>query len=1152
MQITKITLRGFKSFSNSTCFKLSKGISAIVGPNGSGKSNVVDALAWVMGEQGPSSLRGSKMEDVIFAGATNASPLGRAEVNVTLDNTSGTLASQYSEISLSRVLYRNGVSEYSINGEKCRLLDVQELLSDAGLGREMHSIVGQGQLDRFLTATPLDRRAFIEEAAGVLKYRRRREKTERKIDAMEANLVRLQDLIAEVKRNLRPLGRQAETAQQAKEIAAGLRQAKSELLGQQLSSLHEKLEIASQAEAGRKSEALLTQSQLDTSRGTLLALEAELGSALPDSARSRLFTLESVETSLRSSRSIATQRISMHESDPSASPSERLRRMEAELLEKVRAKKSLNLEMDSAERALSHSSKLRVRVATKLMEHEAKVEIVRLENEAMRMERARREGEKKLLEDAISHDEAALLAQTSQLERISADIEKLESSKRENVVSSSRSNSNLRLIYETARNDEQECRATVDKSREKLYELEKKRDYLAARHAALGQLLEYPDGSASLLQLKLRGIEGLVAESIRVQPGYERALAAALGSLADSVIARNFEAAVSAITHLKSSDSGRVELLISQPETAPSTAADSENLSLLSVIEAPRELQDFLRSVLVAQDLSEAAKLLKTSSLENPVVVTLEGDYLSRRIVKGGEKTEPSKVELLAERSQISEELFALGKNIDEANSDLNLAKNKQLELSDEAGRRLDELQQQDSDSAKKAEAFGRLIAQIELAQAEQERLQASISHLKSKLESDKALLVSLESEIVVDEKPKASLDEKERSHLTEALESARHTETQAQIKLGTIRERLAAVEREEVAVKQRLESAKQEKALFEEKLKLQVEETDKARRVLEVSDLALPLMERLIATSRSNLRELESKRRHLNTRVSELRSQISQIEARSFELHKSLQESEMKTYELKLQLQSIGEKIFDELSLTTEELLQEAKVGAEDREVSEEELRKAIRRAESRLSQLGAFNPLALEEFAASEERHKYLTEQLSDLNNARADLKGIIKDLDEKMNTTFLAAFEDTKKAFEEIFPILFPGGTGSISLTQPEGGQEAGVEVSVRPAGKRIERMSLLSGGERSLAAIALLIAIFKARPSPFYVLDEVEAALDDANLGRLLEVLETLRETSQLIIVTHQKRTMEIADSLFGVSMGKDGITRVVGQKLDKAS
>ena len=258
MRITNISFRGFKSFSQPSTINLASGISAIVGPNGSGKSNVVDALAWVMGEQGPSSMRGSRMEDVIFAGTASAPPLGRAEVAVTLDNSSGKLSSQYSEISLSRVLYRNGVSEYLINGEKCRLLDVQELLSDAGLGREMHSIVGQGQLDSVLKATPLDRRAFIEEAAGVLKYRRRREKTERKLEAMQSNLIRLQDLIAEVKRNLRPLGRQAETAQRAKEIAAGIREAKTHLLSLQLSALREKLELASEEESRRKSEASMT------------------------------------------------------------------------------------------------------------------------------------------------------------------------------------------------------------------------------------------------------------------------------------------------------------------------------------------------------------------------------------------------------------------------------------------------------------------------------------------------------------------------------------------------------------------------------------------------------------------------------------------------------------------------------------------------------------------------------------------------------------------------------------------------------------------------------------------------------------------------------------------------------------------------------
>jgi chromosome segregation protein len=299
--------------------------------------------------------------------------------------------------------------------------------------------------------------------------------------------------------------------------------------------------------------------------------------------------------------------------------------------------------------------------------------------------------------------------------------------------------------------------------------------------------------------------------------------------------------------------------------------------------------------------------------------------------------------------------------------------------------------------------------------------------------------------------------------------------------------------------------------------------------------EIALGHIENLVGTARRALRVQQDQRSQQSSKLTDLRASLSSLEGKAAELGQGVQDSEMRAYELRLQLNTITDRVASELSLTVEEVLSEASIQQAEEE-SLEQLEGKLRKLEARLSQLGSFNPLALEEFAALEERHKYLSDQLADLTAARADLASIIADLSEKMQTTFAAAFEDTKKSFEQVFPVLFPGG----------------VEVSVRPAGKRIERMSLLSGGERSLAAIALLIAIFKARPSPFYVLDEVEAALDDANLGRLLEVLETLRETSQLIIVTHQKRTMEIADALYGVSMGKDGITRVVGQKLDKAS
>ncbi|MDA8550171.1 AAA family ATPase, partial [Aquiluna sp.] len=648
---------------------------------------------------------------------------------------------------------------------------------------------------------------------------------------------------------------------------------------------------------------------------------------------------------------------------------------------------------------------------------------------------------------------------------------------------------------------------------------------------------------------KLPGIERLLADAIKVKPGYEKAVAAALGSLANSVLVVNQQAAIAALNHLRQNDLGRAEFIVSGT-SSKSTVTISEATTLLSVVDLPGELQGLLAHFVVAKDLSEAEQFLKKD--KTAPVVTMDGDFLSKNLVKGGAESEPSKVELISERARISEELVTIGKRIEKASASLDSLKNSQHALSEEVVSNLNELQKQDAESAAKAEAYGRLIAQIEAAQAEKARLEVSIAQLTQKLRIDSEELSAIAQELEDKEEPAIPIDRGARAELAEKVEAARASETHAQIELGAMRERLAAAERDEAALEERLQQAEREKAEWEQKQQQQGAETEKARKVLATCELLMPLIESLISRARSELRDLEAARQQKATRVTELRAQITAMETRSLELSRSVQEAEMKTYELKLQQQSINEKIFDELSLTPEELLEDTKGAGDSEARSEEELRKAIRTAEARLSQLGAFNPLALEEFSALEERHKYLTEQLADLNSARADLKGIIKDLDEKMNTTFVAAFEDTKKAFEEIFPVLFPGGTGSISLTEPEEGQEAGVEVSVRPAGKRIERMSLLSGGERSLAAIALLIAIFKARPSPFYVLDEVEAALDDANLGRLLEVLETLRETSQLIIVTHQKRTMEIADALYGVSMGKDGITRVVGQKLDKAS
>ena len=1152
MRLVQMTAKGFKSFAGQNHIVFGSGITCIVGPNGSGKSNIVDGLGWVMGEQGASNVRGAKMEDVIFAGTATSQPLGRAEVTVILDNCSGNLASPYSEISISRVLYRNGVSEYSINDEKCRLLDVQELMSDAGLGRKMHSIVGQGQLDNVLKATPLDRRAFIEEAAGVLKYRRRREKTERKLDAMQTNLIRLQDLISEVKRNLRPLGRQAETAQQASEISAGIRSAKSHLFALQLEDLRQELETASSEESKRKAEASLSQSQLDTLRAVVAEIEVELSQTLTDTARSRLFSLESVETSLRSARAIASQKINLMSGSPSGYQMQKFEEIQRGLEQIKPQVEELFQLVHVAADSLSANSNAKSVAFKQLEDFDSEAEAFRSHAEERNAARAKQEANKRVLEESIARTQEALESQSEQRQSLITLVEELEAERREFQNGTQSPASNLRAKYEDSRKKEVEARAGVDIAREELQELEKRRDYLAARHSALGQMLENPDGAENLIKAKVRGIERLFADKVKVEQGYEKAVAAALGSLANAVSASSLDAAIAAISHLRENELGRAEMVVTGLVSQEPKDFGSQARLLLSVVEGPLELRTLLNNFVVANDLDEAGLLMESLHNDEVVVVTVDGDYLSRNVVKGGSGTDLSKVELIAEQTQISEELAFLSREIERASEALTRLKDAQVTRSDEVTATLNELQRQDAESAEKAESFGRLTAQLEGANDERTRLESSIALLREKIQADSQELAAIRSKLEEVQPTSSEFDSGRRSQLLEQLEVSRQAETDAQIELGAMKERLSAAEREEQTLRQRFQLAENEKAEWERKLESQGQEAKNSEKVLLAAGLLLPLMERLIASARADLRELEASRQQKATRLSELRNQVSGMESRALDLGQAAQEAEMKVYQLKVQQQSMTEKVFDELSLTPAELVEEIASLDVQEQKTEDELRRDIKSSESRLAQLGSFNPLALEEFSALEERHKYLTAQLADLNSARNDLKGIIKDLDEKMNTTFLAAFEDTKKAFEEIFPVLVPGGTGSISLTEPEEGQEAGVEVSVRPAGKRIERMSLLSGGERSLAAIALLIAIFKARPSPFYVLDEVEAALDDANLGRLLEVLETLRETSQLIIVTHQKRTMEIADALYGVSMGKDGITRVVGQKLDKAS
>ena len=1135
----------------------------MVGPNGSGKSNVVDAIAWVMGEQGAKTLRGGKMEDVIFAGTATKGPLGRAEVLLTIDNADGALPIDYTEVTISRTLFRSGGSEYAINGDPCRLLDVQELLSDSGLGREMHVIVGQGQLDNVLRATPEERRGFIEEAAGILKHRRRKEKTERKIEAMQANLSRLSDLAGEVRRQLKPLGAQAEIAREAQNIASQARDAKSRILANDIIVIQRSLETTSTSESARRSERNVLQGMLSENTKRLTQLESpELNQKL-DRARQVSFDFDSLQERIRSISNIASARVALLESNGQeqtkfdiSSITVDIEKARTEMVrlqkEVVRLNQDLGLAeqsrnvardaLDQFDAKAQEQNSLISKFDLELAEFANNVKVAESKLEAFRNEKTRHQ---EILSAArLRHEEQS---------RQYRDLESLLSQNQPSA-------SNLESNYEAAQKAVSDAASRIESLRDQLHEAEREKDALAGKRSALNLTLEQKDGASSLTQAQLRGIRGLVANHMRIEPGFEQAIAAALGSLADALVAEDMESGLSALEHLKRTDGGRVEIIIADVDIRSEISLGNQiaGAKLASeVVSAPDGILKLLSTVVIVDDLDAARNYFRSSG-EDRQVITKQGDVLTRAVLRGGSSSKPSKVELVAERDAAEAALSRLSARIETISSELAQAKSNELASKNSAKQALAELNEQDAKLASQAEQLGRVRVQVEALQSELDRLttvadanEQAISLALQELEDAKSRLRDFENL----GRPEQELSDRDR--LVEALEKERSKELEIRVELGAATERLRVETERSENLTNQLDSSRAAVELAIASAKSRTSQLRSAKEVLKLLPVLIENVSQSSNKAKSEYTLLDQERTDQFEELTKVRGDIASIQQKLSDLTQSVHDIELQNHEKRLNLANLVTRAQEELGLDEPTLLSEygpdQLIPSSDEEKEPEVFNREtqmqrLKDAEKLLEKLGRVNPLALEEFAALEQRHKFLTDQLQDLTETRKDLIKIIGDLDEKMQGIFNDAFQDTKKAFEKVFPVLFPGGTGSIFLTDPDNLLTTGLEVNVKPAGKKIERLSLLSGGERSLAAVALMVSIFKARPSPFYVMDEVEAALDDANLGRLLSLFEDLRINSQLIIITHQKRTMEIADALYGVSMKADGISAVVGQRL----
>ncbi len=1183
MYLKSLTLRGFKSFASSTTLELEPGVTCVVGPNGSGKSNVVDALAWVMGEQGAKSLRGGKMEDVIFAGTAGRAPLGRAEVILTIDNSDGALPIEYAEVTISRIMFRNGGSEYAINGEQCRLLDVQELLSDSGIGREMHVIVGQGQLDTILHATPEERRGFVEEAAGVLKHRKRKEKALRKLEAMQGNLTRVQDLTTELRRQLTPLGKQAEVARRAQVIQTDLRDAKSRILADDIVQLRAALEAEIADETALRERRTAVETALAEVQSREAVLEAELQADAPEVARAQetWYRLSSMRERYAGMVSLTADRIRVLAPEEEDARGRDPEELDAEARAARVEEADLQRQVEADRAVLGSAVRLRAEAEAGLAAE------VRRIAEAERAAADRRNGRTHLVgqveaarhridaRDAERERLAAQIADARQrAQAATGDFAALE----QRVAGMSMGEAGLDDAHEEALDALTQAQTELDALRAEDAGLDRERAAHQARAEALAMALQRQDGPANLLAAgtEVSGLLGSVAALVRVRPGYEAAIASALGEAADAVAVADLDGAIDAISFLKGRDGGRASILLGSANEAAGDPVGQRlpdgHLLAVDLVDAPAGIRSavrsLLRGVVVVPDLAAARALVRERP--NAVAVTPEGDLLSRTRVVGGSHHASSLLEVQAALQEARERAEAVAARRESIRFELVAAQERVRTAEDAVERALAALHESDATMAAVAEQLGHLGSVARAANAEAERLERGLAAQAQARAADVATLADLEQRLAdLDAQPATEAPGTDtRDELTAAVEAARGAEVEARLAVRTGEERHRATATRAETLERAARDERESRRRAAERRERRAREAATAAAVHAAALHVLSHLEVSLQAAGEARAAIEQRRAVREQERTTIRTRGRELAAELEGLVDSVHRDEMARAEQRMRIEALENRALEELGVDAVTLIAEfgpdqmvpPSPPAPGDEVDPEapapepypyvraEQEKRLKAAERAMQLLGKVNPLALEEYAALEERHRFLNEQLDDLKRSRADLMSIIRDVDDRVQQVFAEAFADTAREFEGIFSRLFPGGDGRLVLTDPDNLLTTGIEVEARPPGKKIKRLSLLSGGERSLTAVAFLVALFKARPSPFYVLDEVEAALDDVNLGRLIDVLGELKGSSQLIIITHQKRTMEIADALYGVTMRGDGVTQVISQRL----
>jgi chromosome segregation protein len=1171
--LKSLTLKGFKSFAEPTTLEFEPGVTVVVGPNGSGKSNVVDAVAWVLGAQGPSTVRSAKMEDVIFAGTPNRPALGRAEVSLTIDNSAGLLPIDFSEVTITRTLFRTGESEYAINRVPCRLLDIQELLSDTGVGRQQHVIVSQGNLDAVLNSRPEERRLVIEEAAGILKFRRRKERSERRLQSTEASLVRLQDLLREVRRQLRPLEKQAEAARRHGDLQEELAGVRRYLLGRDLTAIEGRLAAArrertelgrSESElrhalAGLDADVLAAESAAATAAAIEHPLDLSEAVSRAEGSKARASGLVALLEERRRSlqRALATtvdQDVIAALEAEAAALLERLATADEEAArhlpaadELTTAEEQLAREATEVEAEWRHENTGRADAAAE----------VRGELSALRASRERSAGETRRLEsrcDAVERRLARLTGEGVRLDQVLSDTESA-APRLDEAEHDAR-----RLLTDA------EARLEAARAHQRQADGEKHR--WAARRDALGQALDQARARAGAARLaSLDGVMGTLLELVEVDDGFAAAFEAAAGPTLAAVLVDGPAAArrgleefqrggvAGAVVAVPDRATAQIDLAgdpeVDPPANATTDQAPGSAVPLRSVVRARLPgvsalLDRILTGAVVVQGGWEEAVDLAVAR-PDLVIVTRSGDRCAGglwQIGAGGGGVTGAALDEAHRQADVA----AAG--AEAAETALVVARRHAAEARTQHDNARRALQANGARRQAATDARQRLVAELAEATSEQGAGVVQQQELAARLEREQARLAELEELLpALDaeaeaEAARAAAERAARSRLAERTATIAARRRDLEVRAASLEERRTMTRRRLEEVEDRLQRNVAERdgaAARRQELELAVSVTGRLMRLAVARHSELDqILNRLRLARRAEAEAIQAR----TDRLEQLRRQRGTAERQLAEVRERANRAELDETEGRVRLEAIVDAIRRDLDCEPE-AVRDSECPPLPPGTSASSRRSELER-ELRL--MGPINPLALEEHAALLERHRFLDEQLEDVRNARRELTKVIRAIDAEIVEVFQAAYADVADNFENLFATLFPGGVGRLRLTDPDHLLETGIEVEARPSGKNVRRLSLLSGGERSLTAMAFLFAVFRSRPSPFYLMDEVEAALDDVNLHRFLDLVHEFRAEAQLLVVSHQKRTMEAADCLYGVTMAPGGSSRVLSEKV----